>query len=230
MNKSKITGLAFISFLFSIAGIIISALLLREDVTSTAHTLKDYFPMRYGVTPSSTWEGAIILGLFTSILQVIAANVAFSNKFSNTARGVAFISLVSSVVFDNWTDVVFRSGGLTGDIKVAYATTIAFYTLGSEVTQGLSWLVFVGTWRAAISDLMWGFARLQVGFTSISGEWKSFQRSARNKENSNLNNENKPFVPNWQQKQGQKSGNQHFVKPIFPIQPKSDTKPRKFDS
>lgn len=229
MRNTKITGLAFISFLFSIAGIVVSALLLREDVTSTAHTLKDYFPLRYGVTPSSTWEGALILGLFTSILQVIAANVAFSGKFSNTARGVAAISLISSVVFDNWTDVVFRSGNLTGDIRVAYATTIAFYTLGSEVTQGLSWLVFVGTWRAAISDLMWGAAKFGAGFGSIKGEWNSFQRAAKNKEYSQKDSDNSPFTPNYQQKQNPKPGNTHIFKGFQNLPARSDTKPRKPD-
>jgi len=181
MNR-KITGLAAISFIFAIAGIVISALLLKEDVTSTAHTIFEYFPSRYGVTPSSTWSGAIILGIFTSVLQVVAASVAFSNKFSGSTRGIAFLVLVSSVVFDNWTDVVFRSGNLTGDMRVAFATTLAFYTLGSEIAQGLSWLVFVGTWRVAFSDIMWGLAKFGAGWSSIGSEWSRFKRAAYNKE------------------------------------------------
>lgn len=232
MNKTKITGLALISFLFSIAGIIISALLLREDVVSTAHTLKDYFPIRYNVTPSSTWEGAIVLGLFISVLQVISANVAFSGRFSNTSRAVAFVGLISAVVFDNWTDVVFRSAYLTGDIKVAYATTIAFYTFGSEVLQGLSWLVFVSTWRTAISDIMLGAAKFGAGVKSISSEWKSFQRAANNMENNRTgdnHSSNKPSPPAFPYRPPQNPGNAQNFKPFSNQSPRSDTKPRKSD-
>ena len=198
----KITGLAFISFVFSIAGIIISALLLKEDVISTAHTIFDYFPERYGVTPSSTWEGANILGVFTSVLQAVAASVAFSRNFSKETRVVAFVSFVASCVFDNWTDVVFRSGNLQGDMRIAIATTLAFYTLGSEVTQGLSWLVFASLWRLAISDLMWALAKTSAGFGSIQSEWRSINRATQNK-----NPDVKPFFNPW------KSGNQPHNKP-----------------
>lgn len=184
--KNKFVGLALISFLFSIAGIVISALLLKEDVTSTAHTIFEYFPSKYGVTPASTWQGAIILGVFTSVLQVVAASVAFG-KFSIPSRGVAAIALVASLAFDNWTDIVFRSGNLTGNMEVAIVTTLAFYTIGSEITQGLSWLVFAGTWRVAISDFMWGWAKFGAGWQSIGSEWKNFQRAARNKEFSERN-------------------------------------------
>ena len=198
----RITGLAFISFVFSIAGIVISALLLKEDVISTAHTIFEYFPLRYGVTPSSTWEGALILGVFTSVLQVIAANVAFSRNFSKAARVVAFVSFVASCVFDNWTDVVFRSGNLQGDMRIAIVTTLAFYTLGSEVTQGLSWLVFASLWRAAISDLMWALAKTSAGFGSIQSEWRSISRATQNK-----NPDAKPLFNPW------KPGNQTSIKP-----------------
>lgn len=180
--KNKITGLALVSFLASIAGIVISFLLLKEDVTSTAHTLFEYFPMKYGVIPSSEWNGAIILGLFTSVLQVVSASIMFSKSFSAQNRWLAFIAFVSSCGFDNWTDVVFRSGNLTGDIQVATITTLAFYTVGSEALQGFSWLIFFNTWRQGISDFMWGVARLQSGFSSISSEWSSFKRAASRRE------------------------------------------------
>lgn len=193
MNK-RISGIAAISFIFSIAGIIISALLLKEDVISTAHTIFEYFPNRFGVTPSSTWEGAIILGVFTTVLQVVAANVAFSNKFGWNTRGVAIVSLIASLTFDNWTDVVFRSGNMTGNMPVAIATTIAFYTLGSEITQGLSWLVLVVVWRAAISDIMWGAAKFSAGVGSIGSEWSRFRKAAIRKEFV-PDNEQKPYVP-----------------------------------
>ena len=191
----RITGLAFISFVFSIAGIVISALLLKEDVISTAHTIFEYFPQRYGVTPSSTWEGAIILGVFTSVLQVIAANVAFSKNFSNASRAVALFSFVASCVFDNWTDVVFRSGQLSGDVRIAIVTTLAFYTLGSEVTQGLSWLVFASLWRLAISDFMWAASKTSAGFGSISSEWRSIQRATQRKPNESLPGDKSIFNP-----------------------------------
>lgn len=186
MNK-KITGLAFISFLFSIAGIVISTMTIREDVTSTAHTIFEYFPFKYGVTPSSTWEGALILGLFTTVLQVVAASVAFNKNFGIDMRGVAAVALILGLGFDNWTDVVFRSGNLTGDLTVAIVTTVAFYTLGSEIMQSLSWLVLLATWRPAISDIMWGLARFSAGISSIGREWKRFQSAAGNKENSERN-------------------------------------------
>lgn len=181
MNK-KLMGLSLFSFLASIAGIAVSLMLLKEDVVSTAHTIFEYFPNTFGVTPSTSWEGAIILGVFVSILQIISASVAFSEKFPRNSRILATVVLVASGLFDNWTDVVFRSGNLTGDMKVATITTLAFYTFGSEIAQGLSWLIFVSLWRPAISDLMWGYARLLAGFSSISAEWSKFQRAAHNKE------------------------------------------------
>lgn len=181
MNK-KLMGLSLFSFLASIAGIAVSLMLLKEDVVSTAHTIFEYFPNTFGVTPSTSWEGAIILGVFVSILQIISASVAFSEKFPRNSRILATVVLVASGLFDNWTDVVFRSGNLTGDMKVATITTLAFYTFGSEIAQGLSWLIFVSLWRLAISDLMWGYARLLAGFSSISAEWSKFQRAAHNKE------------------------------------------------
>lgn len=183
MNNKRLMGISLISFFASIAGIVVSFMLIKEDVTSTAHTLFEYFPLKFGVIPSATWTGAIILGVFTSILQVVAASVAFSKQFSTTNRTLAFVAFLFSCYFDNWTDVVFRSGNLTGDVRIATVTTLAFYTFGSEVTQGLSWLVFASNWRSAISDIMWGWAKVQAGFSSIGREWSNFQRAAMNKEN-----------------------------------------------
>lgn len=211
MSKTKFVGLSLISFVFAIAGVIISALLLKEDVTSTAHTIFEYFPFKFGVTPASTWEGALILGVFTSVLQVVAASVAFSNKFSLYSRGVALVSLLTSLVFDNWTDVVFRSGNLTGNMEVAFATTLAFYTLGSEITQGLSWLVLIGTWRVAVSDFMWGVAKFQAGLDSIGSEWGRFKHAARSKENTERN-------ASFQNPRGQGRDEPDYHKiPTFPI-------------
>lgn len=182
MNNRKFAGLSAISFLFAVAGIVISSLLIKEDVNSTAHTIFEYFPATYGVTPSSTWEGAIVLGIFTTVLQVVAASVAFSGSFPASSRGVALVSLIASLIFDNWTDVVFRSGNLSGDMRVAFATTLAFYTLGSEITQGLSWLVLLSSWRSAVSDFMFGYAKFVAGKNSISAEWSRFKAAAARKE------------------------------------------------
>ena len=196
MSNGKLMGISLISFFAAVAGIVVSFLLIREDVTSTAHTLFEYFPMKFGVTPSSTWSGAIILGMFTSILQVVAASVAFNKQFATASRVLAFVAFIVACYFDNWTDVVFRSGNLAGDVGIATVTTLAFYTFGSEVTQGLSWLVFVNNWRSAISDIMWGWAKVGAGFRSIGAEWANFQRAATNKENKDRGVENKSFTPN----------------------------------
>jgi len=182
MNNKKFVGLSIIAFLASIAGIVVSFLTLREDIISTAKTLFEYFPTRYGVTPAVNWEGAIILAVFTSVLQIVSASVAFSSKYGWGMRFGAFLALVASAWFDNWTDVVFRSGYLTGDTKIATVSTLAFYTFGSEITQSLSWLVFLNIWRVAISDVMWGTAKLIEGFNSISGEWSRFKSAAQRQE------------------------------------------------
>jgi len=181
MNK-KFMGTSLISFVASIAGIVVSFMLLKEDVISTAHTIFEYFPSQFGVTPSTSWNGSIVLGVFVSVLQIVCASVAFSEKFPNASRVLSGFVLLLSGFFDNWTDVVFRSGNLTGNVKIATITTLAFYTFGSEISQGLSWLVFVNMWRPAISDAMWGWAKFTTGIGSISSEWNSFKRAAINKE------------------------------------------------
>lgn len=198
MNNKKFFGIALISFIFGMAGIVISALLLKEDVLSTAHTVFEYFPSRYGVTPSTTWGGAKILGVFISVLQVVSASVAFSNKFSMSWRILATASLGLSVWFDNWTDVIFRSGYGVGDRQIAMISTMAFYTFGSEITQSLSWLVIMSSWRAAISDGLIGMARIKAGLSSIKGEWSKAKGDAYRSEFSNYpkdeksNQQNKP--------------------------------------
>jgi len=181
MNR-KIHGFALVSFLAALAGLVISFLLLKEDVLSTAHTLFEYFPNKYGVSPAATWSGAIVLGLFTSIVQVVSASMMFSKEFSKANRILASFAFLVSCPFDNWTDIVFRSGNLTGDLKVATISTMAFYTLGSELLQGMSWLVALALWRRAISDAMWGLARIKAGWKSIGSEWISFDRAAQRKE------------------------------------------------
>lgn len=220
MNK-KFYGVSLISFIASAVGVVVSFLLLKEDVISTAHTIFEYFPLKYGVTPSTTWDGAIILGIFISILQIVSASVAFSDKFSASWRLLAGVSLFSAGYFDNWTDVVFRSGNLTGNLTVATITTLAFYTFGSEVTQSLSWLVLVSNWRTALSDLMWGWAKLGAGLSSISSEWKRFEKAAYNKEFQNVPAEERPkFQENHPAFQNLKNSQkpQQNPKPFVPFQ------------
>lgn len=182
MTNSKLVGFSILSFLASIAGIVVSFLLLREDILSTAKTLFEFFPIKYGVIPSSTWNGAIVLGLFTSVLQIVSASVALSSRYGTWTRLLALVSLVASAWFDNWTDIVFRSGYLTGNTQIATISTLAFYTFGSEITQSLSWIVFLNIWRVAISDFMWGWAKLGAGFNSIKSEWRKFQSAAKRSE------------------------------------------------
>lgn len=187
MNLFKdktVAGLSLLAFLASMAGIVIAFMLMKEDVISTAHTLNEFFPTRYGVTPSSTWEGSIILGLFTTVLQIVAASTAFSNNVPSGWRWLSAFLLVAGCVFDNWTDVVFRSAYLTGNITVAIVTTVSFYTAGSELLQSFSLLIFFSYWRRAISDLMWGIAMLRAGLRSILSEWTRYISAADRKEKS----------------------------------------------
>jgi hypothetical protein len=222
MNK-KFYGVSLISFLASIAGVIISFLLLKEDVISTAHTVFEYFPSTYGVTPSTSWDGAIILGVFISVLEVVSASVAFSRKFSVSWRVLAAVSLALAGYFDNWTDIVFRSGNLQGDVRIATITTLAFYTFGSEVTQGLSWLVLVTTWRSSISDILWGWYKLKAGWASIGDERKRFEKAANAQE---FGSQPKDEKPKQEQNQDKKvtaplaDPNRYNRQPMFNIHKK----------
>lgn len=232
MNK-KIMGLSLVSFLASIAGIVVSFLLLKEDVISTARTLFDYFPQKYGVVPSASWEGALVLGVFISILQIVSTSVAFSEKFSTLIRVGAGAVLLASCGFDNWTDIVFRSGYLTGNTKIAVVTTLAFYTFGSEIAQSLSWLVFISVWRLAISDLMWGYAKFLAGMKSIAGEWENFKRAAKNKEEKerDLHKDTRPMgerPPTYKKPPYPNHSVNASPKPVFKINKKPDDGPRMF--
>lgn len=182
MTTKKVVGLSVIGFFAAIAGVVVSTMLLREDVYSTAKTVFEYFPTKFGVTPSATWEGALVLGIFTSVLQIVAAYIVSSDKFSPTIRWIAAPILGASMWFDNWTDVIFRSGYGAGNTKVATVSTLAFYTFGSEVLNSFSLLVVFSIWRSAISDLMWGTARLFQGVGSIAEEWVRFLGAAKRAE------------------------------------------------
>jgi len=203
MTKRIIMGLALLSFIASILGIIISVLLLKEDVLSTSHTVFEYFPLKFGVKPSATWEGAMVLGYFTSVLQIVSASIMLSDHFSKNNRYSAVVMFILSCAFDNYTDIIFRSGNLTGNLFVATVSTLAFYTVGSEVLSGFSLLVFFTFWRRAVSDLMWGIAVFGAGMRSIGAEWSRFVKAANTKEGRDRNNDptsssdrNSPYTQN----------------------------------
>ena len=164
----------------SIAGIAISSLLMKEDVLSTANTLTVYFPEKFGVTPAMTESGGIFLGIFISLTQIISAAIAFSSNFKIVPRITAGILFIAAVPFDAWTDIVFRSGYLQGDLRVASITTVAFYTFGSEIMQGLSWAVLMFIWRQAIADIMWSVAYMFKSLSTLPGEWEKFFTAAGN--------------------------------------------------
>lgn len=191
MNKNN--GLVLISLIAAIAGVVVSYSLLKEDVLSTAKTLFEYFPSKFGVTPASTWEGAIYLGIFVTVTQIVSATIAFQKKFNVWLRVAAGALLVFSIPFDAWTDIVFRSGNFTGDPIVATVTTIAFYTFGSEVMQSLSWIVVLTTWRIGVREGMWAFAKLVEGMKSIKSEWQTISRAARSKEQKDVSARNPEY-------------------------------------
>lgn len=163
----------------SIVGIVISASLLKEDVMSTAHTLTVYFPVQFGVTPAMTEQGGVFLGIFISIAQVIGAAVWFSKQFSKPIRLMAALIFTLAVPFDAWTDIVFRSGYLQGNLAVATITTVAFYTFGSEIMQTLSLALFVSIWRQGFADMLWGFAYAWNSMGTMKREWGSFFSAAK---------------------------------------------------
>ena len=178
-------GIALLLFTASMFGIVTSTGLMKDDILSTANTVFTYFPLQFGVTPASTWEAALWIGAWTTILQVVSAGIAFSKRFGmwySPVRVIAFLALCASLPFDNWTDIVFRSGYLTGNLPVATITTFAIYTGGSELTQFLSLTIFFSTWRSAISDLIYAKETLSAGIRSIYPEIQRVRSTVRSAE------------------------------------------------
>jgi len=180
--KTKHNGLTLISLIAAIAGVIVSFSLLKEDVLSTAKTLFEFFPTNFGVQPAMTWEGAIYLGIFVSVTQIVSASVASRKELAKTIRYTAGFLLALSIPFDAWTDIVFRSGNFTGNPVVATVTTIAFYTFGSELMQSLSWLIVLTSWRQGVREMMWFFAKGIEGIKSVAPEWFTIVRNVRSQE------------------------------------------------
>lgn len=205
-NTRKSNSLVLILLVAAVVGVYISYTLLQEDVLSTAKTLFEYFPARFGVTPASTWDGAILLGWFVTVTQIVAAGVAFRKGLPIPVRIGAGLLLALSLPFDCWTDVVERSARFTGDIRIAIITTVSFYTFGSETMQSLSWLVIFTTWREGVREAMWVSAKVWSGITSIAPEWQSIRRMADNKEQRDVQEEvagrNKDLYTTPQQRSG----------------------------
>jgi len=172
-----------IAFLVGLSVALLGTALIKEDIASTAETLFVYFPIRFGVTPSVTRTGAVFLGVFTSLVQAIAIGVATSKNFTTSTRISAGVLFIIFLPFDNWTDIVHRSGYLSGNIWVAVATTIIFYTFGSEVASGLGWLAVALFFRPALSQLMLIFASVGAFFKVLKTEWRNYTRVAANRAN-----------------------------------------------
>ena len=197
-----------VGFIAGVAGVIVSWSLLKEDVFSTAKTLFEYFPLTFGVTPASTWEGAQRLGWFTTILQIVAGTIAFTKGYNQWLRLVSVLLLGVSVPFDNWTDVVYRSGFMQGNPMVAFITTAMFYTVGSELLQSFAWVIIISTWRQAIREIMRAGARVKAGVASISGEWDRIKRIAENTESREIADTYKGTVGGGQPQQSQSGQSQ----------------------
>jgi hypothetical protein len=193
--KTKLQGTTLILFIASLAGIYISLTLLSEDVISTAHTLFEYFPNKFQVIPASTWNGAIRLGLFITVMQVISAGVGSSNRFSGVWRAIAWVLFGISLPFDMWTDMVYRSNEFQGNVWVAVVTTVGFYTFGSELLQTLSWLILIASWRVGIREGMWTMANLKQGVATIASEWHLMVRSAHSNQTRDVVNAASKYAP-----------------------------------
>lgn len=180
--KTKHNGVMLVSVIAAIVGLVVSFSLLKEDVLSTAKTLFEYFPSKFGVTPAMSWEGAIHLGIFVSVAQVVTISAASRVDLAKAIRWSAGAVIGPAILFDAWTDIVFRSGDFTGNPVVATVTTIAFYTFGSEFLQSLSWIVVLTSWRQAVRELMHFTAKLFEGIRSIGSEWAVIVRNARSQE------------------------------------------------
>ena len=176
-NRTKKFSVLFL--VASIAGIVISASLLKEDVLSTAYTLTVFFPQAFGVTPAMTENGGVYLGIFISLAQIVGAAVAFAKQYSWSVRWMAFVVVFCAVPFDSWTDIVYRSGYLSGNLAVATITTVAFYTFGSEIMQTLSLTLFFSVWRQGLADILWGAVYGWSSLATMRKEAASFARAAK---------------------------------------------------
>lgn len=168
-----------VAILLGLAVGLVSLSLIKEDVISTAGTLFNFFPSKYGVAPAETYDGAVMLGIFTSLAQAIAMGIIPMRDIKRGTRISAIIIFLIFLPFDNWTDIVHRSNYLSGNIWVSSGTTFVFYTFGSEVAAGLGWYAVFKFLRPAISQIMLLIASLIAFFGMIGKEWKNYMQVAR---------------------------------------------------
>jgi len=186
-KKGLFDNVAPVVVLFSIATMVVGISLLRDDVLSTAETMFRYFPEQFGVYPATDFTGAVVLGLFISVTQIVSLVVATSPNFPKNIRWIAGFIYGTAAAIDGYTDVVHRSGGLKGDVPVSIGVTLGFYTFGSEFSTSLAAAVFGHFWRKATSDIMFGAAQFFAFLGNMAKEFSSYQRAARNRETKYLN-------------------------------------------
>lgn len=169
-------------FLGALGASIIGFGLLKDDVLSTAYTMLDYFPKTFGVRPASDFNSAIIIGLFFSFTQVAGLSAALTKEFGMKQRITGFVLFIAFMLGDNWTDVVYRSQYLTGDIWISILVTGTLYTVGSEFSSGIAIALMTHYWRPALSEFLMLFATIQAKIGVLGKEWGSFSRAAKNRE------------------------------------------------
>ena len=186
-KKGLFDNVAPVVVLFAIATLAVGISLLRDDVLSTAETMYTYFPQEFGVYPAMDFTGAIVLGLFVSVVQMVSLVVATSPAFDKNVRVIAWIVYGILAFLDGWTDVIHRSNKLKGDVGVSVGVTLGFYTLGSEFSSSLAIAVIATFWRKATSDVLFGWAQISAFLSNIAREYSSYRRAANNRESKYLN-------------------------------------------
>jgi len=186
------------AFILGLAVALVATYLIKDDVISTAETLFNYLPIKFDVRPTEAWEGALVLGAFTSLVQAIAMGIM---PMKDAKTGIRISALVIFIIFlpiDNWSDIVHRSNYLSGNIWVAVGTTFIFYTFGSEIAAGLGWFTAFKFFRPAISQLMLLSASFFAFFGIVKAEWSRYMQVARNKANRYLGEREQELMsPNY---------------------------------
>ena len=227
-GKKVINDMATFILLSSIGAFIVSILALKEDIYSTAMTLLVYFPLEYNVQPVSDMLGANILAIMISLTQIVTIAIALNDDFPVSQRIVAALLYMFSMLFDGFTDVVFRSEYLTGNIYIAIGVTVGFFTFGAEMLSGFSGMLIGKFWRRGISDIMLHLARIKAFFNNVKKEQESYRRVAQKGEDRYLGEREKEvggggYDPKVSQspvvnRQGYTGANQHRQQPHQPAQ------------
>ena len=230
MNQRKLNGLMIFLFLSSIAGIIVSYTLIEEDVLSTALTLFEYLPSRYGVRPAVEWEGAVRLGIFTTVAQIISGAIMGNKSIPKFWRWVAGIMFVVFMPIDYFTDVVHRSAYFTGNLPIAVVTTMIYYTLGSEMLQAASWVMLFMTWRVGIRELLWALTNVVEVVSNLGNDWRRMRGNANSVSQRELNEQMRSMgtggIQNTSyQPRSSSASNQPVLRPASQMSPRPAPKP-----